>query len=216
MEKIIRRLLIEEYNQKSNYDTLIQKFKDTFPEEYRDKVDLVSDYVRNFITESGYRIKFLKACNTGFMGVRTNRFIIICSSSAMNTLGDFVYTIFHEMRHEEQMGTLKLPNPLTGDLRDFEELFRQYWELELDADRFAKTKVAEMVLNFDIPLDIAKKQFQLSSYIQNYESVSQMIKMQIQQLVSQIKQMKQNGMEFNDIADHPVVQKHLENLEEFI
>lgn len=208
--------MIEEYNQKSNYDTLIQKFKDTFPEEYRDKVDLVSDYVRNFITESGYRIKFLKACNTGFMGVRTNRFIIICSSSAMNTLGDFVYTIFHEMRHEEQMGTLKLPNPLTGDLRDFEELFRQYWELELDADRFAKTKVAEMVLNFDIPLDIAKKQFQLSSYIQNYESVSQMIKMQIQQLVIQIKQMKQNGMEFNDIADHPVVQKHLENLEEFI
>lgn len=208
--------MIEEYNQKSNYDTLIQKFKDTFPEEYRDKVDLVSDYVRNFITESGYRIKFLKACNTGFMGVRTNRFIIICSSSAMNTLGDFVYTIFHEMRHEEQMGTLKLPNPLTGDLRDFEELFRQYWELELDADRFAKTKVAEMVLNFDIPLDIAKKQFQLSSYIQNYESVSQMIKMQIQQLVIQIKQMKQNGMEFNDIADHPIVQKHLENLEEFI
>lgn len=208
--------MIEEYNQKSNYDTLIQKFKDTFPEEYRDKIDLVSDYVRNFITESGYRIKFLKACNTGFMGVRTNRFIIICSSSAMNTLGDFVYTIFHEMRHEEQMGTLKLPNPLTGDLRDFEELFRQYWELELDADRFAKTKVAEMVLNFDIPLDIAKKQFQLSSYIQNYESVSQMIKMQIQQLVGQIKQMKQNGMEFNDIADHPIVQKHLENLEEFI
>lgn len=208
--------MIEEYNQKSNYDTLIQKFKDTFPEEYRDKIDLVSDYVRNFITESGYRIKFLRACNTGFMGVRTNRFIIICSSSAMNTLGDFVYTIFHEMRHEEQMGTLKLPNPLTGDLRDFEELFRQYWELELDADRFAKTKVAEMVLNFDIPLDIAKKQFQLSSYIQNYESVSQMIKMQIQQLVSQIKQMKQNGMEFNDIADHPIVQKHLENLEEFI
>jgi hypothetical protein len=216
MEKIIRKLLIEEYNQKSNYDTLIQKFKDTFPEEYRDKVDLVSDYVRNFMTESGYRIKFLKACNTGFMGVRTNRFIIICSSSAMNTLGDFVYTIFHEMRHEEQMSTLKLPNPLTGDLRDFEELFRQYWELELDADRFAKTKVAEMVLNFDIPLDIAKKHFQLSSYIQNYESVSQMIRGQIQQLVIQIKQMKQNGMEFNDIADHPIVQRHLDNLEEFI
>lgn len=216
MEKIIKKILSEEYNQNSNYDKLISKFRTSFPEEYKDKVDSVSDYVKNFIRESGYRIKFLNSCHTGFMGVRTNQFIIICSSSAMNTLGDFVYTIFHEMRHEEQMGTLELPNPLTGDLRDFDELFRQYWELELDADRFAKRKIAEIILEFNIPMDVAKQQFSLSPYIQNYESVSKTIRMQIQQLVSQIKQMKQNGMEFNDIADHPIVQRHLDNLEEFI
>jgi hypothetical protein len=33
-------------------------------------------------------------------------------------------------------------------------------------------------------------------------------------VVTDIKNMKKSGMEYNDIADHPIVKNHLEKLEE--
>jgi DNA-directed RNA polymerase sigma subunit (sigma70/sigma32) len=132
----------------------------------------------------------------------------------MENIGDFLYTIFHEIRHEEQMSKLKISNPLTGQLEDFEKLFEEYWKLELDADEFAKRKISELVLNLNIPMDIGKKNFRLSPYVENYPSASKMVENHLRMVVTDIKNMKKSGMEYNDIADHPIVKNHLEKLEE--
>ena len=218
MRQLIKKLLREEVEKKSNFDTLMEKFKESFPDEYKDKVDKISEFVKNYIIQHEFQIKFLNSCNTGFMGVRTKKFIIICSPYNMKKIGDFIYTIFHEIRHEEQMSEsmLNLPNPLTGDLEDFEELYRNYWQLELDADEFAKKKIAELVLKLQLPIELSKEQFSLSPYVQNYPTVSNIVKNHIQSLVDQIKQMKMAGMDYEDISDHPFVKKHLDKIEDFI
>jgi DNA-directed RNA polymerase sigma subunit (sigma70/sigma32) len=133
----------------------------------------------------------------------------------MENIGDFLYTIFHEIRHEEQMSKFKISNPLTGQLEDFEKLFKEYWKLELDADEFAKRKISELILNLNIPVDITKKNFRLSPYVENYPSASKMIENHLRMVVTDIKNMKKSGMEYSDIADHPIVKNHLEKLEEF-
>ncbi len=133
----------------------------------------------------------------------------------IENIGDFLYTIFHEIRHEEQIGKLKIDNPLTGQLEDFEKLFEDYWKLELDADEFAKKKISELVLKFGIPIGTAKQNFRLSPYVENYPSTSKMVKNYMKTIVDDIKNMRKSGMEYNDIADHPVVKNHLEKLEEF-
>lgn len=218
MRSLIKKILNEQTENKSNFHSLMEKFKESFPPEYKKNVDEISTIIKNYIVDHGFQIKFLNSCNTGFMGVRTNKFIIICSPHNMEKIGDFIYTIFHEIRHEEQMSkdVLNLPNPLTGDLSDFEDLFKNYWNLELDADSFAKKKIAEIVVGLNLPIELSKKHFSLSPYVQNYPSLSNMIKGHIQSLVSEIKMMKDQGMDFKDIADHPFVKKHLDYLEDFI
>ena len=201
----------------SNFSRLLDKFKNSFPEDLQPKVDVIENFVVNYIQENNLNVKFLNSCNAGFKGVRTRDQIIICSPFGMETIGDFLYTIFHEIRHEEQIKDLKMLNPLTDfDLEDFEALYEQYWNMELDADKFAKEMVAKLVIKLEIPIDIAKKLFSLSLYVQQYPTMSNMVRGSIQQIINDIKRIKKSGGEYTDIQDHPVVQRHIDKLEDFI
>ena len=201
----------------SNFSRLLDKFKNSFPEDLQSKVDVIENFVVNYIQENDLNIKFLNSCNAGFKGVRTRDQIIICSPFGMETIGDFLYTIFHEIRHEQQIRDLKMLNPLTDfDLEDFEALYEQYWNMELDADKFAKEMVAKLVIKLGIPIDIAKKLFSLSPYVQQYPRMSNMVRGSIQQIINDIKQIKKSGGQYEDIQDHPVVKRHIDKLEDFI
>ena len=201
----------------SNFSRLLDKFKSSFPQDLQSKVDVIENFVVNYIQENDLNVKFLNSCNAGFKGVRTRDQIIICSPFGMETMGDFLYTIFHEIRHEQQIRDLKMLNPLTDfDLEDFEALYEQYWNMELDADKFAKEMVAKLVIKLEIPIDIAKKLFSLSLYVQQYPTMSNMVRGGIQQIINDIKRIKKSGGEYTDIQDHPVVQRHIDKLEDFI
>ena len=201
----------------SNFSRLLDKFKNSFPEDLQSKVDVIENFVVNYIQENDLNVKFLNSCTSGFKGVRTRDQIIICSPISMETIGDFLYTIFHEIRHEQQIRDLKMLNPLTDfDLEDFEDLYEQYWNMELDADKFAKEMVAKLVIKLEIPIDIAKKLFSLSLYVQQYPTMSNMVRGSIQQIINDIKRIKKSGGEYTDIQDHPVVQRHIDKLEDFI
>jgi len=222
MKDLIKRLIREmieddEPIPQSNLNRLLSQFKTTFPYELKSKVDAIGKFVVDYIKDHNFTVKFLNSCSTGFSGVRTRDQIIICSPIFMSTLGDFLYTIFHEIRHEEQIRDLKMDNPLTDyDLEDFEKLSEKYWEMELDADRFAKEMVAKLVIKLGLPMDIAKQNFQLSAYIENYPSMSKMVISQLEQIVMSIIQIKKSGGEFTDIQDHPMVKRHIDKLENFI
>ena len=201
----------------SNFSRLLDKFKNSFPEDLQSKIDVIENFVVNYIQENDLNVKFLNSCSAGFKGVRTRDQIIICSPISMETIGDFLYTIFHEIRHEQQIRDLKMINPLTDfDLEDFEALYEQYWDMELDADKFAKEMVAKLVIKLEIPIDIAKKLFSLSLYVQQYPTMSNMVRGGIQQIINDIKRIKKSGGEYNDIQDHPIVQRHIDKLEDFI
>ena len=201
----------------SNFSRLLDKFKNSFPEDLQSKVDVIENFVVNYIQENDLNVKFLNSCSAGFKGVRTKDQIIICSPISMETIGDFLYTIFHEIRHEQQIRDLKMLNPLTDfDLEDFEDLYEQYWNMELDADKFAKEMVAKLVIKLEIPIDIAKKLFSLSLYVQQYPTMSNMVRGSIQQIINDIKRIKKSGGEYTDIQDHPVVKRHIDKLEDFI
>ena len=201
----------------SNFSRLLDKFKNSFPEDLQSKVDVIENFVVGYIQENDLNVKFLNSCSAGFKGVRTRDQIIICSPISMETIGDFLYTIFHEIRHEQQIRDLKMINPLTDfDLEDFEALYKQYWDMELDADKFAKEMVAKLVIKLEIPIDIAKKLFSLSPYVQQYPTMSNMVRGSIQQIINDIKRIKKSGGEYTDIQDHPVVQRHIDKLEDFI
>jgi hypothetical protein len=205
--------------QKSNLNRLLEKFKNNFPEELKPKVDLIEKFVVDYIQDHNFTVKFLISCSTGFAGVRTKDQIIICAPSSMTTLGDLIYTIFHEIRHEEQIdkNRLGMDNPLNDyDLEDFENLSKKYWELEMDADKFGKEMVAKLVIKLGIPMEIAKEQLRFSPYIQNYPLASNMIITALKQIVSTIKNIKKSGGEYTDIQDHPMVKIHLDRLENLI
>jgi hypothetical protein len=201
----------------SNFSRLLDKFKNSFPQDLQSKVDVIENFVVNYIQDNGINIKFLNSCSTGFKGVRTRDQVIICSPFGMETIGDFLYTIFHEIRHEQQIRDLKMLNPLTDfDLDDFEKLYEQYWNMELDADEFAKKMVAKLVIKLEIPIEIAKKLFSLSPYVQQYPSMSNQIRGGIQQIINDIKQIKKSGGQYEDIQDHPIIKRHIDKLEDFI
>lgn len=201
----------------SNLSRLLNQFKENFPKEYKSKVDSIENFVKNYIRKRKINVKFLNSCSTGFAGVRTRDQVIICSPMNMKTIGDFLYTIFHEIRHDQQVRDIKMPNPFTDfDLDDLEKLYEHYWEMELDADQFAKNMVAKIVIKLGIPIEIAKQQFRLSSYIENYPMMSQGVRFQLSQIMNQVKEMKKSGVEYNDIQDHPMVKKYISQLEDFI
>lgn len=201
----------------SNLSRLFSQFKTKFPDEYKNKVDDIEKFIVNYIKKNELNIKFLNSCSTGFAGVRTRDQIIICSPFQMATIGDFLYTIFHEIRHEQQVRDIKMKNPFQDyDLNDFEKLYEQYWEMELDSDQFAKNMVAKIVIKLGLPLDFAKKHFGLSQYIEQYPTMSQIIKNQVRLIVQSIMDIKKSGEEYLDIQDHPMIKKHLNNLENFI
>jgi hypothetical protein len=201
----------------SNLSRLLDQFKNNFPDELKPKVDVIEKFVVDYINKNEINVKFLNSCSTGFSGVRTKDQVIICSPMNMKTMGDFLYTIFHEIRHEQQVRDIKMLNPLTDfDLEDFESLAEQYWEMELDADQFAKNMVAKIVIKLGIPIEDAKNLFTLSPYIQNYPSMSKMVTSSLGQIVAGIKQMKKSGAEYEDIQDHPMVKRFIDKLENFI
>lgn len=201
----------------SNFSRLLDKFKNSFPKELQPKINDIEKFVVNYIRKNDINIKFLNSCSVGFKGVRTRDQVIICSPMQMETIGDFLYTIFHEIRHEQQIRDIKMDNPLTDyDLDDFENLYEQYWEMELDADQFAKNMVAKIVIGLKIPIEDAKQLFSLSLYVEKYPSMSQMIKMSLTQIINGIKQIKKSGGEYEDIQDHPIVKNHIDKLENFI
>jgi hypothetical protein len=201
----------------SNFSRLLDKFKNSFPSELESKVDIIENFVVNYIQDNGINVKFLNSCSAGFKGVRTRDQVIICSPFGMETIGDFLYTIFHEIRHEQQIRDLKMLNPLTDfDLDDFEKLYEQYWNMELDADNFAKNMVAKLIIKLEIPIEIAKKLFALSLYVQQYPSMSNQIRGGIKQIINDIKEIKKSGGQYEDIQDHPIVKKHIDKLENFI
>ena len=218
MIDLIKHLLKEqeEVVKTSNFDKILDKFREGFPNEYKNEIDTISDDVKSFIRENNYTIKFLNSCSAGFSGVRTDKAIIICSPLHMASVGDFLYTIFHEIRHEQQISIFKMGNPTIDSLDDFEELSEKYWEMELDADSFAKRKIAEIVMKSKMPVEIAKILFRLSHYVEDYPSLSKMVKFQITKIANQLKQMRDSGQEIKDISDHPFVKQHLDKLEEFI
>jgi hypothetical protein len=221
MRESIKKVLKEQYDniQKSNLNKLLEKFKTNFPEELRPKIDIIEKFVVNYIQDHNFTVKFLNSCSTGFKGVRTKDQIIICTPDDIDTLGDLIYTIFHEIRHEEQLdkNRLGLDNPLTEyDLEDFENLFKKYWELEMDADNFGKKMISKLVVKLGIPIDVAKEQFKLSPYIQNYPLMSNMVMSSLKQIVNSIKDIKKSGGKYTDIQDHPIVKRHLNKLENLI
>jgi hypothetical protein len=201
----------------SNLDRLMDQFKYQFPKELMGKVPVIGKFVSDYIKKNNINIKFLNSCFAGFSGVRTKDQVIICAPTQMSTIGDFLYTVFHEIRHEHQIRDIKMPNPLTEfDLEDFENLADQYWEMELDADQFAKNMVAKIVIKLGIPIDVASRLFSLSHYIQNYPSASRMVRGHLAQIVNGIKEIKKSGAEYEDIQDHPMVKRHIDKLENFI
>jgi hypothetical protein len=203
----------------SNLNKLLEKFKTKFPDDLKDKVDIIEKFIVNYIQDHNFTVKFLNSCSTGFNGVRTKDQIIICSPNAMTTLGDFVYTVFHEIRHEEQMDKtgMGLDNPLTEyDLEDFEKIAKQYWDLEMDADRFGKEMIAKLIIKLGLPIDVAKENLGLSRYIENYPLTSNMVLSQLKMIIDSIKQIKKSGEEYTDIQDHPMIKRHLDKLENFI
>ena len=218
IKKIVKESLEDDAPQlQSNLDRLMDQFKYQFPKELMDKVPVIGKFVSDYIKKNNINIKFLNSCFAGFSGVRTKDQVIICAPTQMSTIGDFLYTIFHEIRHEHQIRDIKMPNPLTEfDLEDFENLADQYWEMELDADQFAKNMVAKIVIKLGIPIDVASRLFSLSHYIQNYPSASRMVRGHLAQIVNGIKEIKKSGAEYEDIQDHPMVKRHIDKLEDFI
>jgi hypothetical protein len=222
MKDLIRKIVKESLEGdapqlQSNLDRLMDQFKYQFPKELMEKVPVIGKFVSDYIKKNNLNIKFLNSCFAGFSGVRTKDQIIICAPAQMSTIGDFLYTVFHEIRHEHQIRDIKMPNPLTEfDLEDFEALADQYWEMELDADQFAKNMVAKIVIKLGIPIDVASRLFSLSHYIQNYPSASRMVRGHLTQIVNGIKEIKKSGAEYEDIQDHPMVKRHIDKLENFI
>ena len=222
MKDLIRQIVREsvegdEQIPQSNLDRLMGQFKYQFPDNLQSKVPVIGKFVSDYIKKNNINIKFLNSCHTGFAGVRTKDQVIICAPSQMSTIGDFLYTVFHEIRHEHQIRDMKMPNPLTEfDLEDFEALADKYWEMELDADEFAKNMVAKIVIKSGIPIEVAKKLFSLSPYIEKYPSMSNMVRGHLSQIVNGIKQMKKSGAEYEDIQDHPMVKRFIDKLEDFI
>jgi len=200
----------------SNLEKVLGKFESFFPVKQRGKVPILNKFVENYIRKTGYNVKFLNAC-TAYSGVRTKDQVIVCAPNQMSSLGDFLYTLFHEIRHEQQISDIKMPNPLTEfDLDDFENLYKQYWEMELDADQFAKNMVGSIVQKLDIPIEDAKNIFKLSEFIKNYPQASAMVKSSLEQIIRGIKMMKQQGVEYTDIQDHPMVKPFISKLENLI
>lgn len=199
----------------SNFQKILDRFGENFSQENRVKLKLIKGFVENYVNKSGYNIKFLNSCPS-YAGVRTRDQIIICSPSHMSTLGDFLYTLFHEIRHEQQVSQIKMDNPLSDfDLDDFEKVYEQYWEMELDADQFAKNMLKKIIKSSELPVNEILKNFKLSQYIENYPQSSKMIRAALENIISSIKLMKSQGLEYSDIQDHPMVEPYIKKLENF-
>ena len=201
---------------KSNLEKVISNFAESNPTLTPELAQKIKKFVTDFLADKKYNIKFLPAC-TSYSGVRTKDQVIICSPSGMHSLGDFLYTLFHEIRHEQQIGEMKMTNPLSEmDLDDFENLYKKYWEMELDADQYAKNMLRTLIGTLQMERSKIPLLFKVSSFIENYPQASDVIKGSLSNIIRTIKNMKKEGMEYEDIQDHPMVKPFLTKLESFL
>ena len=194
----------------SNYDRIIDKFREDIPEDKMKEYDLISDKIKDFVQDRGYTIKVLNSCNTGFKGVRTSKSIILCSPEMFPNFASFVYILFHELRHEQQMSEFDLKDSYMGDIEDFEEFYKIYWDMELDADNYGKDWVKKIGDVLKLPEDV----YYLDNMIKNYPSMSNMVRQMTSHLHREIQTLKSRGMNYTDISDLDIVKKHLQNLED--
>jgi hypothetical protein len=194
----------------SNYERVINKFRKDIPENKMEEYDLISKKIKDFVQDKGYVVKIINSCNTGFKGVRTNKAIILCSPESFSNFASFVYVLFHELRHEQQMSEFDLKDSYMGDVEDFEEFFKIYWEMELDADKYGKDWVKKIGDVLKLPQDV----YYLDPMIEHYPSMSNQVKQMTLHLHREIQTLKSRGMDYSDISDLDIVKKHLQRLED--
>ena len=194
----------------SNYEKVISKFRKDIPEDKMSVYEMICNKIKDFIQERGYTIKVLNSCNTGFKGVRTNKAIILCSPDSLKNFATFVYILFHELRHEQQMSEFGLSDSYMGDIEDFEEFYKIYWNMELDADSYGKEWVNKIGDVLKLPSDV----YYLDGMITNYPSMSNQVRQFTQHLHREIQTLKSRGMDYSDISDLEIVKKHLKTLED--
>ena len=194
----------------SNYERVIDKFRRDIPEDKLKAFNLIASKIIDYAQDRGYTIKVLNACNTGFRGVRTSNAIIICSPDTFPNFASFVYVLFHELKHEQQMSEFDLKDSYMGDIEDFEEFYKIYWDMEMDADRYGK----DWVKKIGDVLKLSDKEYFLDKMVENYPTMSGMIKQMMTQLHNHVQILKKQGMTYTDISDLDIVKKHLDKLED--
>ena len=194
----------------SNYERVINKFRKDIPEDKIKEFDLITEKIKDFIQDRGYTIKVLNSCNTGFKGVRTSNMIILCSPEMFPNFASFVYVLFHELKHEQQMSDFDMKDSYMGDIEDFEEFFKIYWEMEMDADNYGKDWVKKIGDVLKLPQDV----YHLDKMIESYPTMSNMIKQMMLHLHREVQTLKSKGFDYTDIGDLDIVKKHLQNLED--
>jgi hypothetical protein len=209
-DTILEDIIPNEMKTTSNYDKVINKFRKKIPEDKMEGYNLIADKIKDFVKEKGYVVKVLNSCNTGFKGVRTNKAIIICSPEMFPNFASFVYILFHELRHEQQMSEFNLRDSYMGDIEDFEEFYKIYWDMEMDADRYGKEWVKKIGDVLKLPEDV----YYLDGMIKNYPSMSNQVRQMTSHLHREIQILKSRGMDYSDISDLDVVKRHLQSLED--
>jgi hypothetical protein len=209
-KNIIRKLLREQNESRSNYDAVINNFKGILPQEYSEKIDDVFKIIKEYIQSEGFVLKVLNNCQVPFKGARTKNFIIICSPKSYQNLADFIYVLFHEIRHEIQMGKLKQTNPMSGDIENFDELYEMYWNMELDAHEYGIEWVDKMRNILNLPA----RYYTLSSFITTYPTMGHYVRNSIEQINRTIKDLKSRGYEYSDLGDLPMIKSIIDKLED--
>ena len=201
-------------NNNSNYETVINHFKGLVNDspEYSNRIEVIFKFIKDFITNEGFNVKVLNNCAVPFRGVRTKDDIIICSPTSYRSLGDLVYVLFHEIRHEIQMGKMDLQDPLSGDIEDFEEFYKIYWNMEIDAHNYGM----EWVETIKDLVDLPKELYKVSPQITNYPSMSHMVRNHLVGIHKMIIEMKKNNDDFSGSSDLPMVKQHIDKLESFL
>jgi hypothetical protein len=97
-----------------------------------------------------------------------------------------------------------------GDIEDFEEFFKIYWEMEMDADNYGKDWVKKIGDVLKLPNDV----YYLDKMIEHYPTMSNMVRQMMLHLHREVQMLKSKGMTYTDISDLDVVKKHLNSLED--
>jgi hypothetical protein len=209
-DTILEDIVPNEPKMASNYDRVINKFRKDIPEDKINQFNLIVDKIKDFVQDRGYVIKVLNSCKTGFKGVRTSNMIIICSPELFSNFASFVYVLFHELKHEQQMKDFDMKDSYMGDIEDFEEFFKIYWEMEMDADNYGK----DWVKKIGDVLKLPKEVYHLDKMIESYPTMSNMIKQMMSHLHTEVQVLKSKGFDYTDIGDLEIVKKHLDKLED--
>jgi hypothetical protein len=108
------------------------------------------------------------------------------------------------------MSEFGLADSYMGDIEDFEEFYRIYWDMELDADSYGKDWVKKIGDVLQLPSDV----YYLDRMIETYPTMSYMTRQMMTQLHRQVQVLKSQGMTYTDISDLDIVKQHLHKLED--